>query len=130
MTRTRVFGRKNSILDVAGLGACMDDNGNLNNTQIPQKSAQKGGLMVRSIEILHSLQLKKNTETNQGSIEEMNFVENIESGVSAEENCKKQDGGASIVMKNGVYTIRKNLETSTVKMDPALKALVDSVCHY
>ena len=112
------------------MGACMDDNGNLNNTQIPQKSVQRGGLMVRSIEILHSLQSKKNTETNQGNFEEMNSVENIESGVNAEENCKKQDGGASIVMKNGIYTIKNNLETSSVKMDPALKALVDSVCHY
>lgn len=32
-----------------------------------------------------------------------------------------------IVEKNGVFTIQSGIETSEIKQDPALKALVDSV---
>ncbi|MBO5607064.1 MAG: hypothetical protein J5930_04140 [Treponema sp.] len=39
---------------------------------------------------------------------------------------KKQN---AIVMKDGVFTIRQNLETSSVKQDVSLKELVDSVIH-
>ncbi|WP_295798796.1 hypothetical protein [uncultured Treponema sp.] len=33
----------------------------------------------------------------------------------------------AIVEQNGIFTIKENLETSSVKQDPDLKALVDSV---
>ena len=33
----------------------------------------------------------------------------------------------AIVEQNGIFTIKENLETSSVKQDPGLKALVDSV---
>ena len=33
----------------------------------------------------------------------------------------------AIVEQNGIFTIKENLETSSVKQDPGLKALVESV---
>ena len=33
----------------------------------------------------------------------------------------------AIVEQNGIFTIKENLETSSIKQDPDLKALVDSV---
>ena len=33
----------------------------------------------------------------------------------------------AIVEQNGIFTIKENLETSSVKQDPGLKAIVDSV---
>ena len=33
----------------------------------------------------------------------------------------------AIVEQNGIFSIKQNLETSSVKQDPGLKALVDSV---
>ncbi|MBP5751416.1 MAG: hypothetical protein J6W60_00970 [Treponema sp.] len=33
----------------------------------------------------------------------------------------------AIILENGVFMIKEDLETSTVKQDPKLKALVDSV---
>ncbi|MBO4387001.1 MAG: hypothetical protein II103_05515 [Treponema sp.] len=35
--------------------------------------------------------------------------------------------GKAIIVKNGIFTISQDLETSSVKQDPALKALVDSI---
>ena len=35
--------------------------------------------------------------------------------------------GKAIIVKNGIFMISKDLETSSVKQDPALKALVDSI---
>ena len=34
-----------------------------------------------------------------------------------------------IILENGVFMIKDDLETSDVKQDPKLKALVDSVLH-
>ena len=34
-----------------------------------------------------------------------------------------------IILENGVFMIKENLETSAVKQDPKLKALVDSVLN-
>ena len=34
---------------------------------------------------------------------------------------------SAIVENNGIFTIQKDLEVSSVKIDPSLKALVDSV---
>ncbi len=35
--------------------------------------------------------------------------------------------GQAIVERDGIFSIRESLETGGVKLDPALKALVDSV---
>ena len=40
---------------------------------------------------------------------------------------KNSKNNAAIIQRDGIYMIRKNLETSAVKQDPALKELVDSV---
>jgi len=35
--------------------------------------------------------------------------------------------GKAIIVKNGIFTISQDLETGSVKQDPTLKALVDSI---
>jgi len=40
---------------------------------------------------------------------------------------KNSKNKSTIVLRDGVYTIRQNLEISDVKQDPALKELVESV---
>jgi len=64
-----------------------------------------------------------------GNVGTMNTANIAEDAVAAKENHKADKDETPIVFKNGIYTIQNNLETSAVKMDPALKALVDSVCH-
>lgn len=88
-----------------------------------------GGLMGKSLDILHQIKQKsagKQTEQTKkqvemGSVGTMKTAEN-------DENYKTQET-MPIVLKNGIYTIKTELETGAVKIDPAFKALVDSVCH-
>ncbi len=40
---------------------------------------------------------------------------------------KNSKNKSTIVLRDGVYTIRQNLETSDVKQDPTLKELVEAV---
>lgn len=42
-------------------------------------------------------------------------------------SLRTKDMTKAIVERNGIFTIKENLETSSVKQDPGLKALVDSV---
>lgn len=42
-------------------------------------------------------------------------------------SLRTKDMTKAIVERNGIFTIKENLETSSVKQDPSLKALVDSV---
>ena len=105
--------------------------------------------MCRSIDILLALQSKRAVESEQsagnqavqktsfknveklemGNVGKMSTVNLVERSVEADENRMSQADEAPIVFKNGIYSIQNNLETSAVKMDPMLKALVDSVCH-
>lgn len=115
----------------------------------PLGTARRSGLMGRSIDILLALQSKKAVESEQsagnqavqktsfknveklemGNVGKMSTVNLVERSVEADENRMSQADEAPIVFKNGIYSIQNNLETSAVKMDPMLKALVDSVCH-
>lgn len=72
-----------------------------NSSQEPQ---QLGGLLKKAEGILNL----------QGDIAFMNGLD-----VKSE--------GKAIIVKNGIFTISQDLETSSVKQDPALKALVDSI---
>ena len=112
----------------------MDDTQNHEDTQKPLESVRHVGLMGRSIEILQARQSKiqgtqNETQAKSGSAEKMKMIDSIEGSCEAGENYKANKNDTPIVFKNGVYTIRNDLETSSVKMDPALKALVDSVCR-
>lgn len=40
---------------------------------------------------------------------------------------KKNNKNSAIVVRDGIFTISENLETSSVKQDPDLKKLIDSV---
>lgn len=40
---------------------------------------------------------------------------------------KKNTKNSAIVVRDGIFTISENLETSSVKQDPELKKLIDSV---
>ena len=83
----------------------MQDSPDLEKTMISQASGSPAkGLMGRALSILRESgnQNMKRTES------------------------KKQN---AIVMKDGVFKIRQNLETSCIKQDVSLKELVDSVIH-
>lgn len=41
------------------------------------------------------------------------------------QNARKSD--KAIIIKNGIFTINKEIQTGTVKQDPELKDLVESV---
>ena len=79
---------------------------NIKKTEV--KNSQKKGLMGKAMELAEPKKgtglLKHITETN--GAKNMNKV---------------------IVEKNGVFVIQSGIETSEIKQDPALKALVDSV---
>ncbi len=40
---------------------------------------------------------------------------------------KKSNKNTAIVVRDGIFTISENLETSSVEQDPELKKLIDSV---
>lgn len=40
---------------------------------------------------------------------------------------KKNNKNTAIVLRDGIFTISENLETSSVEQDPELKKLIDSV---
>ncbi len=73
-------------------------------TNTYQMNALPRGLMQRSLSILQSL-------GNQN----MNALEN---------NVMEKN---AIMCQDGIFTIMHDIETSSVKQDPALKALIDSV---
>ncbi len=108
-------------------------------------SVKTSGLMGRSLAILSKLEEKKSeqmsagnqllpedknqkqVEVEVGNVGTMKTVDIIDALVEAGKNLVHKFD-APIVFKNGVYTIQNNLETSTVKIDPNFKALVESVC--
>ena len=75
-----------------------------NKSTTSQMNAKPHGLMWRSLQILENSGTKK-----------MNQFENSMSETSA------------IICNDGVFSIIQDLETSSVKQDPSLKALIDSV---
>ncbi|MBP5752852.1 MAG: hypothetical protein J6W60_08350 [Treponema sp.] len=81
----------------------MADSFNMNdNSKITENPGPRKGLMQRALFALET----PPTQTQEAKIE------------------KKV-----IILENGVFMIKNDLETSTVKQDPKLKALVDSVLH-
>lgn len=66
-----------------------------------------------------------------GLLKKAQSILNSDSGSFAEENMAEGESSRNeqkaIVLKNGIFTIAENLETSAVKQDSFLKELVDSV---
>ena len=81
----------------------MQDLSNLPEVNFPQEQTSAHGLMEKSLCILEKL----------AEQEEM--------------KKKKSKNNSTIILRDGIFTIRKDLETSNVKQDPALKELVESV---
>ena len=79
---------------------------NIKKTEV--KNSQKKGLMGKAMEL---------TEPKKGT----GLLEHI-TETNGAKNMNKV-----IVEKNGVFVIQSGIETSEIKQDPALKALVDSV---
>ena len=74
-------------------------------------SSSEHGLMKKALEIT-----KQNNACASG------LLSNITKSSLRAKNMTK-----AIVEQNGIFTIKENLETSSVKQDPGLKALVESV---
>ncbi|MBR6296697.1 MAG: hypothetical protein VZR56_00290 [Treponema sp.] len=81
----------------------MQDLSNPPEVNFPHNQAAAHGLMGKSLCILERL--------------------------AEQEDMKKKNSKnkSTIVLRDGVYTIRQNLETSDVKQDPTLKELVEAV---
>ena len=80
----------------------MADSFNLNDNSITaENKAPRKGLMQRA---LYALDENKTNTPQENKVEKR-----------------------AIILENGVFMIKEDLETSTVKQDPKLKALVDSV---
>lgn len=77
----------------------------------PSSSSSDHGLMKKALEI------KKTNKTCTSGL-----LSKITKSSLRTKNMTK-----AIVEQNGIFTIKENLETSSVKQDPGLKALVDSV---
>ncbi|WP_296090223.1 hypothetical protein [uncultured Treponema sp.] len=77
----------------------------------PSSSSSEHGLMKKALEI------KKTNKTCTSGL-----LSKITKSSLRTKNMTK-----AIVEQNGIFTIKENLETSSVKQDPGLKALVDSV---
>lgn len=75
-----------------------------------EKKTQKKGLMGKAIEIS-----SENNKTGKGLLKHI-----------TEKNGAKSMTKV-IVEKNGVFMIQPGIETSEIKQDPDLKALIDSV---
>ncbi|HAM77658.1 MAG TPA: hypothetical protein DCP61_00510 [Treponema sp.] len=82
----------------------LEKDGGIKKENSSQEPQQLGGLLKKAEGILNL----------QGDIAFMNGLD-----VKSE--------GKAIIVKNGIFTISQDLETSSVKQDPALKALVDSI---
>lgn len=122
---------------------------NIGQSKNPLEPVHHGGLMGRSLDILRNMAAqkdcssrtsewertededieKKQVDVEVGKVGTMNTGDIIDNVVELKENYKSQQIETPIIFNNGIYTIQKNLETSAVKIDPAFKALVDSVCH-
>lgn len=71
-----------------------------------EKNMNSHGLMQKALEIQN-----RNKEKQEMS----NITE------------KKNNKNTAIVVRDGIFTISENLETSSVEQDPELKKLIDSV---
>ncbi|HAZ96144.1 MULTISPECIES: hypothetical protein [unclassified Treponema] len=77
----------------------------------PSSSSSEHGLMKKALEIT-----KTNKTCTSGLLSKI-----------TKSSLRTKNMTKAIVEQNGIFTIKENLETSSVKQDPGLKALVDSV---
>lgn len=77
----------------------------------PSSSSSEHGLMKKALEIK-----KTNKAYTSGLLSKI-----------TKSSLRTKNMTKAIVEQNGIFTIKENLETSSVKQDPGLKALVDSV---
>ncbi|MDO5773534.1 MAG: hypothetical protein Q4P16_04405 [Spirochaetales bacterium] len=74
-------------------------------------SSSEHGLMKKALEMTN-----KNNACTSGLLSKI-----------TKSSLRTKNMTKAIVEQNGIFTIKENLETSSVKQDPDLKALVESV---
>ena len=74
------------------------------------------------------LQTIQNT-SSQKNVYKKNSGGLMQKALSFLNTQSEESAQGAIIVKDGIFTINSHLETSSIKVDPKLKSLIDSVLH-